>query len=137
MSVLGAYEHKFGPDTTPSGFEVWSWFFMRISGLALVFLVMGHMIIMHLIGGGVDRIDFNFVAARWNGFLWRTYDFALLVLAMLHGAIGARITIKDHIRNPKVRALAKMALYSVVAILLGVGTLVIVTFDVSRIPGAS
>lgn len=137
MSVLGAYEHKFRPDTTPSGFEVWSWFFMRISGLALVFLVMGHMIIMHLIGGGVDRIDFNFVAARWNGFLWRAYDFALLVLAMLHGAIGARITIKDHIRNPKVRALAKMALYSVVAILLGVGTLVIVTFDVSRIPGAS
>ncbi|MEX2588108.1 MAG: succinate dehydrogenase hydrophobic membrane anchor subunit [Actinomycetota bacterium] len=137
MSVLGAYEQKFRPDTTPSGFEVWSWFFMRISGLALVFLVMGHMIIMHLIDGGVDRIDFNFVADRWNGFLWRAYDFALLVLAMLHGAIGARLTIHDHIRKPKVRALAKVALYSVVVILLGVGTLVIATFDPSRIPGGT
>lgn len=135
MSVLDAYAQRFRPDTTPSGFQVWSWFFMRISGLALVFLVMGHMIIMHLIGGGVDRIDFNFVAARWNGFLWRTYDFLLLGLAMLHGAVGARTTIEDHLRSPRLRALAKVALYSVVTVLLGVGTLVIVTFDASQMPG--
>lgn len=136
MSIAGAYERKYKPDTAPSGFEVWSWFFMRISGLALVFLAMGHMVIMHLIGGGVDRIDFNFVAARWNGFLWRTYDFLLLSLAMVHGAIGARTTIQDHLRSPRLRAVAKIGLYSVVAILLGVGTLVIVTFDASQMPGA-
>lgn len=137
MNLQAAYEQKYRPDTAPSSFQVWSWFFMRISGLALVFLAMGHMIIMHLVGGGVDRIDFAFVVERWNGFLWRSYDFALLLLAMLHGAIGARTTIGDHIRNPRVRALAKVALYSVVAALLGAGTLVIFTFDASRMPGAS
>lgn len=134
MSVAGAYKHVH-PDLRPSGFQVWSWFFMRISGLALVFLVLGHMLIMHVLDGGVDRIDYDFVAQRWAGFFWRTYDWLLLALAMLHGAIGARTAIADHIRKPVWRGIAKTALYSVVFFLLGVGTLVIVTFDASQMPG--
>ncbi len=108
---------------------------MRISGLALVFLVLGHMFIMHIIDGGVDRIDYNFVSARWGGFFWRAYDWLLLALAMLHGAIGARGAIADHIHKPLWRGIAKTVLYSVVFFLLGVGTLVIVTFDASQMPG--
>ena len=38
MSVAGAYSRHRRHDTRPSSFQVWSWFFMRISGLALVFL---------------------------------------------------------------------------------------------------
>ncbi|MBW3590906.1 MAG: succinate dehydrogenase, partial [Actinobacteria bacterium] len=106
MSVLDAYEHKFRPDTTPSGFEVWSWFFMRISGIVLLFLVLGHMAIMHVFGGGVERINFEFVAQRWDGLFWRTYDFPLLALALLHGVNGARIVIEDYIRWDGWRTLA-------------------------------
>jgi succinate dehydrogenase hydrophobic anchor subunit len=54
---------------------------------------------------------------------------------MLHGAIGARTAIADHIRKPVWRGLAKTMLYSAVFFLLGVGTLVIVTFDASQMPG--
>ncbi len=82
---------------------------MRISGLALVFLVLGHMFIMHIVDGGVDRIDYDFVSARWSGFFWRAYDWLLLALAMLHGAIGARGAIADHIRSPLWRGIAKTA----------------------------
>jgi len=51
-------KHKpqaFTPDRRPSSFEVWSWFFMRISGVILLFLVLIHLYIMHLMGKGVER----------------------------------------------------------------------------------
>lgn len=135
LSVQDAYRGQFKPDRSPTGFQVWSWFFMRISGLVLVFLVLGHMAIMNLIDGGVERIDYNFVAARWSGFFWRTYDWLLLALALTHGALGARLSIQDHLRKPGLRLAAKVALYSIVAFLFVVGTLTLATFDASRMPG--
>lgn len=135
MSVREAYAQRFQPELAPSSFQLWSWLFMRISGVGLVFLVLGHMGIMHLIGGGVDRINFNFVAARWSGFFWRAYDWLMLVLSLVHGAIGGRNVIQDHVRRAARRAFCKTALYSVVFVLLGIGTLVIVTFDASQAAG--
>ncbi|MGH2809996.1 MAG: succinate dehydrogenase [Actinomycetota bacterium] len=111
------------------GFEVRSWLFVRISGLALVFLALGHMAIMHLIGGGVDRIDFDFVARRWEGALWRSYDWLLLATALLHGAAGARLTILDHIRHAGLRRGLLGLLAAATAVLLALGTFVIVKFQ--------
>jgi succinate dehydrogenase / fumarate reductase membrane anchor subunit len=132
MSVEQAYNNHFRPEGSPKSSEVWTWFFMRLSGLALVFLVLGHMAIMHVIGGGVDRIDFDFVASRWNGALWRTYDWLLLVLALAHGALGARTAIHDHLHRKGLNRFATTALYLIVAFMAAVGTFVILTFDVSR-----
>jgi hypothetical protein len=54
---------------------------MRFSGVALVFLVLGHLFIMLMWDGGVYRIDFNYVAQRWSPF-WQIWDMALLWLAV-------------------------------------------------------
>lgn len=78
------------------GPELWSWLFMRLSGLALLVLALGHLVIMHLINN-VDAIDYDFVASRYAGWFWRGYDLLLLVLAMLHGLNGMRILIDDYI----------------------------------------
>ncbi len=78
------------------GFELWSWFFMRVSGILIVFLVLGHLAIMHLIYG-VEQIDYNFVVNRLRNPFWKTYDATLLGLALLHGANGMRILIDDYI----------------------------------------
>src|SRR5687768_4218477 len=40
-----------------STFEVYSWFFMRVSGVVLLFMVLGHLAIMHIINS-VDTIDY-------------------------------------------------------------------------------
>ncbi|HVL50828.1 MAG TPA: succinate dehydrogenase hydrophobic membrane anchor subunit [Actinomycetota bacterium] len=133
MSVAGAYSRHH--DTRASNYQVWSWFFMRISGLVLVFLVLGHMLIMHVLDGGVDRINYDFVAQRWTGWFWRTYDWLMLVLAMLHGAVGARNSIVDHIRKPRGQKVAKTILYGIVLVLLVLGTFVIVSFDPFQTPG--
>ena len=113
----------------PSGFEVWSWLFMRISGVLLVFLTLGHLAIMHVLGGGVERVSFDFVAARWHGMFWRTYDWLLLSLAIVHGANGARVVIDDYVHRDGWRALLKTLLLAATFLFLVLGTFVIVTFN--------
>lgn len=136
MATVGeVYRRRFPSERASSSWEVWSWFFMRISGILLLFLVLGHLAIMHVFGGGVDRIDFDFVAARWSGLFWRTYDWLLLALALLHGANGARVVVDDYVRRDGWRVLLKALLYTATFAFFSLGTLVIVTFDASQMPG--
>jgi succinate dehydrogenase / fumarate reductase, membrane anchor subunit len=124
-------KHKpraFAASRRPSSSEVWWWFFMRISGVVLVFLVLIHVYIMHLIGEGVERVNFAFVARRWDNVGWKTFDWVMLVLAVLHGTNGLRIVIDDYVRKPGVRTAIKGSLYAVAGILMIMGTAVIVTF---------
>ena len=116
------------PSTKPSGgFELWAWVFMRLSGLALLFLALGHLIIMHLINN-VDRIDYNFVAGRYAGGFWRAYDGALLLLAMLHGLNGSKILIDDYIHQPGKRRAALAFLYIIGGTFLVMGFYVVIFF---------
>jgi succinate dehydrogenase cytochrome b556 subunit len=73
-----------------TNFEMYAWIFMRMSGLLLVFLVLGHLFIMLLLDDGVKRINFGFVAGRWASPFWRTWDLMQLWLAQLHGTNGLR-----------------------------------------------
>jgi succinate dehydrogenase / fumarate reductase membrane anchor subunit len=79
-----------------SNFELYSWLFMRISGIVLVFLVLGHLFIMNILDGGVQRINFAFVAGRWASPFWQVWDLTMLWLAMLHGTNGMRTIINDY-----------------------------------------
>jgi succinate dehydrogenase / fumarate reductase, membrane anchor subunit len=122
----------FGPDRRPSSAEVWWWFFMRISGVILLFLVLIHLYVMHLIDGGVERVDFAFVSSRWSNVGWKTFDWVMLFLALLHGSNGLRVIIDDYVRKPALRTAVKGTLYTVTAILMVMGTAVLVTFDPSQ-----
>ena len=48
--------YRSGRDRPVGGFELWSWLFMRISGIVLLVLAVGHTLIMHVVGEGVDRL---------------------------------------------------------------------------------
>ncbi len=119
----------FDPDRHPSSREVWWWFFMRISGVILLFLVLIHLYVMHLVGEGVERVDFAFVAERWANVGWKTFDWVMLFLSLLHGANGLRVIIDDYVRSPAKRTAIKATLYTATAILMIMGTAVLVTFD--------
>jgi succinate dehydrogenase / fumarate reductase, membrane anchor subunit len=119
----------FEAERRPSSVEVWWWFFMRISGVILVFLVLIHVYVMHLIEDGVERVTFAFVAERWDNVGWKTFDWLMLFLGLLHGSNGLRIVIDDYIHRPGVRTAIKGALYGLVAVLMIMGTAVVVTFD--------
>ncbi len=115
------------------GLELWSWFFMRISGVVLLALALGHLVIMHLVHN-VDVIDYAFVADRYNGWFWRGYDLAMLVLAMLHGLNGIRILLDDYIHPPRWHRVAVCSLYLVSGGFLLLGISVILFFKPAGIP---
>lgn len=112
-----------------TNFELYAWLFMRLSGLALIFLVLGHLLIMNILDGGVQRINFAFVAGRWSSPFWRTWDLLMLWLAQLHGANGLRTVINDYAERAQTRFWLKMLLYTSLVLVLTLGTLVIFTFD--------
>lgn len=115
----------------PGNFEKYSWIFMRVSGLVLVFLVLGHLLIMNVLDGGVQRINFGFVAGRWSSPFWQMWDLLQLWLAMLHGANGMRTVINDYATKDHTRFRLRMLLYVVTVFIVALGTLVIFTFDPS------
>ncbi|MFN2537029.1 MAG: succinate dehydrogenase hydrophobic membrane anchor subunit [Mycobacteriales bacterium] len=112
-----------------TSFEMYSWIFMRMSGLLLVVLVLGHLLIMNVLDGGVHRINWGFVAGRWASPFWRTWDLMQLWLAELHGTNGLRTVINDYAVRDSTRFWLKMLLYTSAFLVLVLGTLVIFTFD--------
>lgn len=114
---------------TRTNFELYSWLFMRLSGLLLVVLVLGHVFIMLMVDKGINRIDFAFVAGRWANPFWQVWDLLQLWLAMLHGSNGLRTIINDYAERDMTRFWLKMLLYTAAVFTVVLGTLVIFTFD--------
>src|SRR5512135_3241838 len=75
------------------------WTFMRVSGVLLLFLALGHFAIQHVIND-VHDLSLGFVAARWGSLGWRVYDAALLALALIHGLKGLRVVVDDYVHRP-------------------------------------
>ncbi|MEY2672838.1 MAG: hypothetical protein RL228_50 [Actinomycetota bacterium] len=112
-----------------TNFEMVSWVFMRVSGLILVFLVLGHLFIMNILDGGVQRINFAFVAGRYASPFWQMWDLLQLWLAMIHGTNGLRTIINDYAERDQTRFWLKTVLFSACVFILILGTYVIFTFD--------
>jgi succinate dehydrogenase membrane anchor subunit len=123
---------RMGRERPIGGFEMWSWLFMRISGIVLLVLAVGHVLIMHIPAGGVSRINFGFVATRWQSPFWRAWDWALLTLALIHGVNGLRVIVQDYVRWPGARFAVNMLFYITAFILFVLGTVIVLTFDASR-----
>ena len=105
----------------PSGnFELMAWFFMRISGILMVLLLLGHLFVMHIINS-VDKIDYQFVAQRFSTPFWRVYDLLLISLALFHGLNGARTVINDYVhpRGWRIFAVSVVYVFALVFFILG------------------
>lgn len=119
-----------------SAFEFNMWLFMRISGLALIFLALFHMFWLHFVTG-VENINFNTMVERWigpQGALWRSYDLLLLGFAFTHGMNGARMVLNDYFHSPGWRSFLKITLVVVWFILMGLGLYIIFTFVPGILP---
>lgn len=125
------------PKPEASGRERFWWYFMRLSGLALVFLALGHMFIMHvLVVVTGEEIDFAFVQSRWGTPFWRIYDLLLLLLAFVHGVNGARVVVGDYVTHRTARSLLIGLLLAISAIWLLLGIAIIAFFDPNVTPAA-
>jgi succinate dehydrogenase hydrophobic anchor subunit len=113
------------------GLELRAWYFMRISGLLLVFLALGHLFIMH-IRYNVETINYAFIAGRWDaptvGPLWRLWDFSLIALAVIHGFNGLRQISYEYVARPGRRVLVSTLIWCCTIGLIGVGSYAIFMF---------
>jgi succinate dehydrogenase / fumarate reductase membrane anchor subunit len=119
----------YGAKPSSGGFETFSWFFFRISGILLIFLIIIHLVIMH-VTTDVAKTTYDFVAARYSNPLWRLYDWLLLTLALLHGMNGLRIVIDDYVRGRGARLTLLSIAGTLTLVFLMLGTITLITFPV-------
>ncbi len=118
----------YGTRPTGGGFETFSWYFFRISGIALIFLAIIHLFLNH-VTTDVSCTSYQLVAARYSNPFWRLYDWLLLTLALLHGMNGLRVVINDYVstREWRLTLLSTIGILTLVFFLLG--TITLVTFQ--------
>jgi succinate dehydrogenase / fumarate reductase, membrane anchor subunit len=114
------------------GFELGAWYFMRISGLILVFLALGHLFITHIINN-VETVNYEFVARRWGdaktGVFWRLWDLTMINLAVLHGANGLRQVLDEYVIRRNRRVLVHTLIWCSAIFLMMIGTYAILMFE--------
>jgi len=114
------------------GFELGAWYFMRISGLVLVLLALGHLLITHILNN-VETVNYEFVANRWGdpktGVFWRLWDLTMINLAVLHGFNGLRQVLDEYVIRRNRRVLVHTLIWCSAIFLMMIGTYAILMFQ--------
>jgi succinate dehydrogenase / fumarate reductase membrane anchor subunit len=113
------------PRATAGAGRVATFVLVRVTGLILTVLVLGHFALTHVVND-VAETDAAFVARRWNSALWLGWDWLMLVTAIVHGAAGVAVAIDDYAPDGARRKWYKRVLVGLSALALAVGTTTIV-----------
>lgn len=125
LTRYGSYQK---PSRGDGGWETFSWYFFRISGVGLVLLALVHVFIVH-VQNDVSQTVYDFVAARYANPFWRVYDLLLLTLALFHGLNGLRIACEDYIRSGGWRLAVTSALFFIAITFWLMGSMTIIMFQ--------
>jgi succinate dehydrogenase / fumarate reductase membrane anchor subunit len=114
-------------------FDRYAWLFMRLSGVAMLVLAVGHMVIQHVLNSSTN-LTLQFVAVQWSSWGWKVYDILLLWMAIPHGIRGLYNILSDYVHNPGLRRLigGVLALFVVATVIWA--TIAISLFNPAAIP---
>ena len=124
-----------GPRPASGGFETFSWYYFRISGVVLIFLVIVHLIIMHA-ANDVACTTYLFVSQRYANPFWRVFDWMLLTFGLTHGMNGLRIVVDDYVRSAGLRFWLLAFIGVLLLVFFMLGTITLITFHTVANPGA-
>ena len=130
---MSLYSRAGRPRPTSSGFERTIWYLMRLSGLALFVLALGHFLILHLLFDPANQTAAWIAEHRWNSIFWRSFDWLLLMMVLFHSFMGVRTVVADYVKGGG-RVAVLLGLYILAAALFVAGTVVVMTMP---IPGAA
>lgn len=100
---------------------------LRMSGLLLSVLVLGHFVATHVTTDVADTHS-RFIDARWASALWIGWDGLMLAATLLHAVLGLWAVTADYSMGQQRRLLRGIALAaSVVVFIGGMALLVIAT----------
>ena len=108
-----------------TNYESVAWRWMRYSGLLLIPLAWGHILIQDILVG-VHNIDLDYVAKRWATVGWRVYDFLLLTFAFAHGVNGLRQVLRDYIQGDRAMRIVSWWLFVFWLALSTIGAIAII-----------
>lgn len=117
---------------TKRNFERLAYLFMRLSGIALLFLAIGHLMIQ-LVLNDVHNLTLVFVANQWEAWGWKVYDMLLLVFAVTHGYNGLRNVLEDYIHNDSLMKTINVVLVIFIIVTIGWSAVAIANFDADLI----
>jgi succinate dehydrogenase / fumarate reductase membrane anchor subunit len=123
---MALYSRSGRPRPHGSGFEMAVWYLMRLSGLALFVLALGHFSIMHFIFDPASQSSQWIIDDRWGSVLWRTVDWMLLTMVVLHAFLGVRTVLQDYIHGGARTALTLLLYLAGVSLAL-LGTVAVMT----------
>lgn len=109
--------------------------FMRLSGIALLILAVGHMMIQHVLNETAN-LSIQFVAEQWNDWGWKAYDMGLLAFAFAHGMNGLRAILGDYIHNRQTMKIITTILIVFVIVTIAWAGFAIFMFDPTAVPPA-
>ncbi len=114
-------------------FERYAWLFMRLSGVAMLILAVGHMVIQHVLNSSTN-LTLQFVAVQWSSWGWKAYDILLLWMAIPHGVRGLFNILSDYVHNPGLRRIlgGVLALFVIATVIWA--TIAISLFDPAMVP---
>jgi succinate dehydrogenase / fumarate reductase membrane anchor subunit len=118
----------YGSRPSGGGFETFSWYFFRISGIVLIFLAILHLFLNH-VATDVSCTSYQLVSIRYENPFWRLYDWLLLTLALLHGMNGLRIVVDDYVRTRGWRLTLQSAVGILTLVFFLLGTITLITFQ--------
>lgn len=103
---------------------MWAWFFQRITGLALVFYVLLHIVLMSSsIWGGTT---FDFILAILQSPFFLVLDLFLILAVLYHGLNGIRIVLFDLGIGVRRQKAVLGAILAVVAVIFAYSIIIIV-----------
>lgn len=100
-----------------------TWLVVRVTGLLLAVLVIGHFAVTHIVTDVADTGS-EFVAERWRSTIVLGWDWLMLAAAVLHGAAGLRVIVVEYAGPRRVRVVSA-ALFAVSVAMVLLGTLTI------------
>ena len=107
------------------------WLFMRLSGVAMLILAVGHMVIQHVLNSSAN-LTLAFVAVQWSSWGWKVFDILLLWMAIPHGINGLYNILSDYVHNAGARRIIGIALGLFIVATVIWATIAIALFDSTR-----
>lgn len=115
-----------------SNLERYAFLFMRLSGVLLLLLAVGHMLLQHVFRD-VHNLTLQVVADVWRSWGWRAYDLFLLAFAVTHGFNGLRQVLEDYIHNAQTMKIVSRAIVVLIVITIIWAAIAIFSFNADSV----
>jgi succinate dehydrogenase hydrophobic anchor subunit len=113
------------PRPTGSKVDLYVWYAVRLSSLALFVLALAHFSMTHFVFDPGDQSAEWVRQTRWNSVALRALDWGMLMAVLVHGFLGMRTVLQDYVPS-RVRSFSLGALYLLALILFILGTQVVI-----------